>query len=487
MFTPLDKGEVERIHRMSLEILDRAGIEVKSEKALSLFKGRGARVDCEGSRYLVRIPPSLVEDALGEVPRSYVLYGRKHGCEVRFERGNPPLFGPSGVPCIIYDLETGVRRRAGLKDFVSLIKLFDGLENVDFVTTPCTFDDVPSEVTEVSTFFHLVNTTQKPFDMDFSGQTGFKDVLSMVDLLKETVFEGRPFVSFGFCPVISPLRLDTVPTDQLIEAARAGIPVAPITMVQPGLSAPATLAGTLVVMNAEILALLVLAQAARPGTPFLYGTIPGTTNFATGRMLTASPELPLLNAAATQLAGHCGLPNWATAGRTDANLLDIQAGYEHCFAIPWVVLSGATYISAIGGFLESVSALSFEKFVIDDEVVGMTRRVLRGLDTDPEHCAVELVSSMGPGANFLAEDHTIDHMRREFFRPSVSETSDWEDWNQRGRPTALQRARQKAKRIIETHSAPPLPPQVIKQVRDLFPGIVIDLDQAGTRQTGLSD
>lgn len=476
MFAPLRKEEVEKIHRMSLRVLDSSGIEVKSEKALAILKQGGARVVSEKNRNRVHIPSPMVEEALRAVPKSYVIYGRKQDSQARFERGNTPLFGPSGVPFIIYDLETGVRREAGLRDFVSLIKLLDGLPNVDFVTAPCTFTDIPKEVMEISTFFHLVNTTQKPLSMDFSGQTGFTEVISLVELLRETVFGGKPFVSFGFCPVISPLRLDEVPTDQLIETVRAGIPVGPITMAQPGLSAPASLAGTLIVMNAEILAIMVLTQMTRRGAPFLYGTIPGTTNFMTGQMLTASPELPLLNAAATQLAAYYGLPNWATAGRTESKLLDIQAGYEYCFAIPWVALSGATYISAIAGFLESVCALSFEKFVFDDEIVGMTKRVLKGIDTNAEHCALDLISSIGPGGTFLAEDHTINHMRSDFFSSTVAEISDWDEWNRRERPTALEKARQKAKEIITSHSAPLLPPDVIRQIRNVFPDIVIDLE-----------
>ncbi len=475
MFTPLRNEEVERIHRMTLHVLDSTGIEVKSEKALAILKQGGARVVLEKGRHRAHIPAAMVEKALRAVPKSYTIYGRKEDCEARFERGHPPLFGPSGVPFIIYDLETGIRREAGLSDFVSFIKLFDGLPNVDFITPPCTFTDIPEELRDISGFFHLVNNTQKPITMDFSGEAGFKEVISLIELLKETVFEGKTLTSFGFCPVISPLRLDRIPTEQLIEAVRASIPVDPITMAQPGVSAPASLAGTLIIMNAEILALIVLAQATKPGAPFLYGTIPGMTNFMTGQMLTASPELPLLNAAATQLADYYGLPNWATAGRTESKLLDIQAGYEYSFAVPWVALSGATYISAIGGFLESVCTLSFEKFVIDDEVIGMVKRVLKGINTDDEHCALDLISSIGPSGNFLAEDHTINYMRSDFFSPAVAEISGWDEWNKRERPTALERARQKANDTIASHSTPPLPDSVIREIRDLFPDIVMDV------------
>jgi trimethylamine--corrinoid protein Co-methyltransferase len=471
MFSPLKHEEVQKIHRLSLEVLENTGIRVASRRALGILLEGGARAVSEDGRNTVCIPPAMVERALRVVPRSYTIHGRREDCRARFERGNPPLFGPSGVPYLIYDHATGTRREATLGDFVSFVKLLDGLPNVDLVTTPCTFTDIPREQQELATFFHLVNTTCKPFSLDFSGEAGFRQILSLVEVLKETVFNGKTFVQFFFTPVRSPLQLDRMGTDQLIEAVRAGIPVAPISMAQTGVSAPATLAGTLIVMNAEILALIVLSQTARPGAPFLYGTIPGTTNFQNAELLTATPELPLLNAAATQMAEWYGLPNWATAGRTDSKILDIQAGYEQAFSTPCVALAGATYISAIGGFLQSVCALSFEKFVIDDEIVGTIKRVVAGIDADDDHCALELISSVGPGGSYLSQQHTIKHMRREFFSVSISDQSYWDSWVENGKATALEKAQQRAQDIIADHATPPLPEDAIRRIKDALPDV----------------
>ena len=205
------------------------------------------------------------------VPRSYVLCGRGKGVEAQFERGNPPLFGPSGVPHLVFENETCSRRQAGIKDYLAFVKLLDGLFNVDSISPPCTFTELPEETIDFTTFFHLSNTTLKPFSIDFSNDYGFRAVLSAVEILKEGVYGGKPFVQFGFCPVISPLRLDRMGTDQLIDTAKAGIPVAPISMPQSGVSAPVTLAGTLTLMNAEVLSVLVVSQLARPGAPFLFG------------------------------------------------------------------------------------------------------------------------------------------------------------------------------------------------------------------------
>jgi trimethylamine--corrinoid protein Co-methyltransferase len=471
MFAPLENAAVEKIHRHSLKILAETGIEVASEKAVEILRRDGASAVSKNGRCRVTIPAAMVEKALAAVPRAFTLYGRKTEFQTQFVRGKPPLFGPSGVPHLIFDPETGRRREAQLQDFIALVKLLDGLAHVDFISAPCTFTDVPEAQQDLATFLYLVSIAKKPFGVDFSGTSGFRQIVSLVGFLKDAVFNGNDFVQFGFCPVLSPLRLDDMGTGQLIDTVRAGIPAAPITMAQTGVSGPATLAGTLTVMNAEILSLIVLSQAAKAGAPILYGTIPGTTDFREGVMLTASPELALLNAAATQMADYYHLPNWATAGRTDSKSLDVQAGYEQAFPIPWVALAGATYISAVGGFLQSVNVLSYEKFVIDDEIVGMVKRLLAGIDTDEAHCAVELISAIGPGGSYLAEHHTVEHMRTEFFSPAVSETSYWDSWIRNGKPTAEQRARLRAREIIASHSTTPFADDVTAQIKDALPDI----------------
>lgn len=473
MLTTLKGEEVEKIHAMSLEILDDVGIEVNDEKTLAILKERGGRVGPETNR--VHIPPAMVENALKSAPKSFVLYGREEDRLLKFERGNLPLFGPSGYPFNVLDIETGEKREITLKDLTLFVKLLDGLPNVDFVSRLVTFTDTPKETQEISAFFHLVNNTRKPVYIPFSAEVNFKEVMSMINFLKETVYKGRTFVAIGGCPIISPLRIDETCIHHLIEAARAGIPVCPKPMPQVGVSAPATLAGGLIIMNCEILALLVLSQVVKAGAPFIYGTIFGMTNFRTGEMLFASPEHPLLNIAATQLAEYYGLPNWASAGRTESKMLDIQSGYEHSFSVPLVALAGATFISSLCGLMSSGTAVSFEQLVIDDEIAGMTRRVLKGIEIDSEHCALDLVKSLGPGGNFLAEHHTIQHMRKDFFFPSVADISGWAEWERKGRPTALQRAKERAKKIIASHSTPPLPQDVCRQIRDAFPNVIMDV------------
>jgi trimethylamine--corrinoid protein Co-methyltransferase len=474
MYIPLKREDVEKIHTLSVKILNNVGIEVNSKEALSLLKNAGARISSEGKR--VYIPSSLVQFALKRAPSSFTIYGREEGTGMEFKRGSEMLFGGSGVPSIISDPEDGTRHDAGLKDFISVTRLFDGLPNVDLVTDSCTFCDVAGRDRDVTALFHLANNTRKPLllHITFANEEDFDHIIELTNILKTDVFSGNPFVIFRISPMISPLRLEKVHTNHLIKTARADIPVCPVSAPQAGMSAPASLAGTLALMNAEVLALLVITQCANPETAFLYGPFPEVTNFMTGDTLIASPEAILLNAAANQLAEFYNLPNWATVCRTDSKTLDIQTGYESGFGVLLISLCGPTYVSAVSGLLESALSLSLEKIVIDDEIVGMAKRIMKGIGTTPDHYAYELIASLGPGANFLAEEHTVEFMRRDFFSPKVSELSNWNNWIENGKPNAIKKAGERVKQIIASHSTPSLPENLLIQIKNLIPSITID-------------
>jgi trimethylamine--corrinoid protein Co-methyltransferase len=471
MFTLLKREDVEKIHSLSLKVLNDVGIEVDSKEALAILKNAGARISPEKKR--AYIPASLVEDALNHAPSSFTIYGREEGTGLDFKRGSEILFGGSGVPSLIHDSEDGTRRDAKLKDFITVTRLFDGLPNVDLVTDSCTFGDVAGKDRDITALFHLANNTKKPLllHITFANEEDFDHIIEMTNILKTNAFSGNPFVIFRISPMISPLRLEKVHTNHLIKTARAGIPVCPVSAPQAGMSAPASLAGTLTLMNAEVLALLVISQFANPEIAFLYGPFPEVTNFMTGDTLIASPEALLLNAAANQLAEFYDLPNWATVCRTDSKTLDIQAGYESSFGVLLISLCGPTYVSAVSGLLESAFCLSLEKIVIDDEIVGMAKRILKGIGTTPDHFAYELIACVGPAGNFLAEVHTVEFMRRDFFSPRVSELSNWNKWIGNGKPNAIKKSSERAKQIISSHSTPSLPENIVMKIKDLIPNI----------------
>ena len=235
-----------------------------------------------------------------------------------------------------------------------------------------------------------------------------------------------------------------------------------------------TIAGTLVTLNAEVLAVTTLLQLINPGLPTLYCSVPGLTDLRTGQFVTGGIEYALVNAGATQMARFYQMPIWATAGRTAVKIPDALAAYAHALTIPYVAMAGANHVTCGAGFLDFVLSVSFAQYVIDNETIGMVKRMKRGFETTPETMALEVIKGVGPGGNFMAEEHTFVHMRRELFQPTLSDREDWETWQAAGGLDAFQRAQNKAREHIANHVPQGLTPNQERDILNAVEGIVKD-------------
>jgi trimethylamine--corrinoid protein Co-methyltransferase len=236
-----------------------------------------------------------------------------------------------------------------------------------------------------------------------------------------------------------------------------------------GSTAPVTLAGTLAQLTAEQLSGVVLTQLAQRGAPLLIGPIPATADMKTGRYLAGAAEFGLANAAMAQMAQFYRLPIYNSAGMTDAKIPDIQAGFEKGISAVLAVLAGTNFIHHAAGMLENMNIVAAEQFVIDNEILGMAMRVLRGIKVDEETLALDVIDEVGPGGHFLLSDHTLRHMRAEFHYPSaVVDRQDWETWHQEGGRDARARAQEIARDILAHHQARPLDPGVESWIRKRF-------------------
>jgi trimethylamine--corrinoid protein Co-methyltransferase len=234
------------------------------------------------------------------------------------------------------------------------------------------------------------------------------------------------------------------------------------------------MAGTLVTLNAEVLAVTTLIQLIHPGLPTLYCSVPGLTDMRTGQFITGGIEYALINAGAVQMAQFYNMPIWATAGRTDSKIPDAQAAYEHALTVPYVVGAGANHVSCGAGFIDFVLTVSFEQYVIDNEIIGMVKRMKRGFVVNPETLALDVVKRVGPGGNFMAEEHTVCYMREELYQPVLSDRLGWEQWNEGGRKDARIRASQLASDLIENHEPAGLTPAQEKDILNAIDGIIQD-------------
>jgi len=449
MYSPLSEKAIQDIHENSLVVLSEVGIRVDNDRARSIFIHHGAKM-ADGGRVL--IPRQLVEEALRQVPHEFTLYGRQEKNHIHYQTGSF-YTSTGGSAMYVLDLDSGERRLAKCRDLHDIVSLVDELPQIDLISLPIYLSDLPKEDIDVNRFFGGLKNSTKHIMGAVYTVDGLTKVVRMAEIIAGGDWTKQPIISIVLCPLISPLRLDEAATEILVRCAEQGIITHNFSMTQVGCTAPMTIAGTLVVMNAEVLAVTTLIQLIKPGLPALYCSVPGLTDMMTGRFITGGIEYALINAAATQMARFYKMPNWATAGRTDSKIPDAQAAYEHALTIPYVAHSGATHISCGAGFLDFVLTVSFEQYVIDNEIIGMVRRMARGFEVNPETLALDVIRAVGPGGNFMAEDHTVRYMRDMLFSPLLSDRNERERWLDAGGKDARERARDLARRYIHNHVA----------------------------------
>lgn len=464
-YKPLSEHDIVKIHQTSLKILEEIGVKVELEEALQILKKHGAKVD--GG--IVRIPASLVEEALKIIPHKFLMAGQDEKNDLILEDKRVYL-GTGGAALTILDLDTGKARPGTLRDIAELAKLVDALENVHFYLRPCIPQDIPKEVMDINQFYaSLSHTTKHVMAAAQSSQTA-RDVIEMSRMItggKEALLK-RPIISFVTSWMVSPLHFATETTRVLLEIVRNKVPVALSSAPMAGSTSPATLAGTLAQVHAEQLSGIVLTQMANPGCPVLYGAIPSMVDFRWMNYIGGGIEFGLMNAAVSQMAQYIQVPNYNSAGLTDSKIPDIQAGYEKAYSICLCVLAGSNYIHHAAGMLESMRAVAYEQYVIDDEIIGMAIRLLKGIEIDEETLGFEALREVGPSGNFLSSVHTVQFMRREYFRQTLGDRNTREAWEQSGSPDARERARKKAREILKTHSPKGIDPKIDKEIRRRF-------------------
>ncbi len=464
-YQPLTAAQIEYIHRASLTVLEQTGLHVANETARQLYREGGARV--EGQR--VYLPPTMVEAALETAPAQVLLAGRDPAQDVTLE-GKRVYAGTGGSPTSVLDPGADAVRPATLRDLVDLVRLVDGLTYCDFVVIPIHPTDVPERDVPVNRFYAALTNTTKHVMGGVGSVAGARDVIEMATRIAGGLepLQKRPIVSAITSWMVSPLHLDTGVTDILIEWCRHGLPVALSSAPMAGSTSPVTLAGTLTQLNAEQLSGVVLTQLVRPGTPVLAGYIPGAADMRTGGYLGGPVEFGMMQAAAAQLAHFYRAPIYCSGGMTDAKIPDAQAGYEKMATFLLAAMGGANYIHHAFGMITDMSAASLEQAVIDNDVVGMAMRVLRGVDVNEQTVAVEAIDRVGPGGHYLMDPHTLQFMRSEFFYPPLAHRQNRAVWEEAGRLDARARAAARVENLLQAHEAPGLPAEVDAAIRARF-------------------
>jgi trimethylamine--corrinoid protein Co-methyltransferase len=379
--------------------------------------------------------------------------------------------GTGGAALQVLDLDGGEIRKAVLSDVGDMARIVDALDNIHFYLIPIYPTDLPEDQVEISKYYASLANTTKHVQAGVYTLRGIRDVVTMCERIAGSpeALRQRPLVSFITSWMVSPLKFATDVTALLIEVCRQGIPVVLSAAPMAGSTSPVTLAGTLAQLNAEQLSGLVLTQLVSPGTPVIMGPIPATADMRSGKYLGGSVELGISNAAITQLAHRYQVPIYNSAGMTDAKLPDIQAGMEKAQSAIQVALAGTNFIHHAAGMLEDMSTIADEQFVIDNEMLGMAMRAVRGIEVNGDTLALDVIDRVGPGGHYLADEHTLRYMRTEHYYPSqVFDRQGREEWQADGGTDAWLRAKNRARCILAEHEPKPLDHQVEDWIKEQF-------------------
>jgi trimethylamine--corrinoid protein Co-methyltransferase len=370
------------------------------------------------------------------------------------------------------DMATGGSRRTMLRDVARTATLVDRLDNIRFYIIACQAHDIDAENYHLNDFYNSFNHTTKHVMGGCDHLQGAEQMWRLASIIAggEEKFRERPFASVITNP-ISPLCIESATLNILRFCCTHGIPVTCAPAPISGATAPATLAGTLAQMHAEALAGAALTQVFQPGAKVLYGAVPTAMDLRTMSFTMGSVEMALMNAFAVHLAKVSNLPIYASGGTTEAKRPDIQSGVEKTFSSLLVAMAGGDCIHLAAGMLDSCNSISYEQYVIDNEVIGMIHRLLAGIEVNEETLGFDVISNVGPGGNYVIEEHTIDHMMDEFFYPDLAERSNFDIWESKGRPGMLTRANDLVERILGNNSDGLLDRAVIAAIKEAFPGL----------------
>jgi trimethylamine--corrinoid protein Co-methyltransferase len=470
-YKPLNEADIKKIHETSLKVFEEVGVNVNADEALKLFKDAGATVDEAEKR--VRIPPQLVEKLISTAPSEITLCGRADNGELDCKIGGTRVhLGTGGTALNVQDPGSTDSRRSELKDIMNMARVVDKLENIHFYMLNVYPNDLPAEDVDVNRFGAALNRTRKHIMGGVYTIEGIRNVIKMAEHIAGSPekLRERPFISMVTC-VISPFVIDEIYGRLAIEVARNRIPVVVPTEPLCGATSPITLAGNLVVQNVDTLAGIMVTQMANPGAPVLYGCISSITDLRDMKYLAGSVEMGLLNAASSQMAQFYGIPIYATAGMSDAKVNDAQSGYESAITSLLVGLAGGNFIHDAAGFIEFCMTASYDKLVIDNEILGMVMRAVEGIDVNDETLAFDLIKKIGPAGHFVSERHTRRHMRSQQYLPQFSDRETRDKWQAGGAKDARARATEKAREIIDAPLSSYIPADIRDKLKKEIPGL----------------
>ena len=458
-YARMGQQEREKIHRATLEVLERIGVDVHDERARTILVKGGARAD--GIR--VRIPEHLVARALAVIPKRMTLYDRQGQVAMRAWGYNTYYGG--GSDCLnILDHRTGQRRRPALQDVVDAATVQDALPELSFVMSMFLPADVDQSIYDRYQMEVMLNHTTKPIVFVSPDLEGCMAAVEMCEVVAggAEAFQRKPFATC-YINVTSGLIANAEALQKCIYLAEKGLPLLYIPLNAGGVNSPTTTAGCMATMNAGTLLGIVLAQLVREGTPVAVpGWNGGPYNLKTmvGNYVLADEQ-----GVPTEMGKYYDLPVFGLGGSTDSKVLDQQTGMEVTLSLMTALLHGANIVHDVG-FMDAGLQGSLPLQVIANDTLGFLRAATRGVTVDEETLALDVVEELGPTGNYLEHKHTLRHFKEPFYS-KLADKGTYSQWTDRGATTMEQRAAKEVDRILAKHQVEALPPDVQRDIKKI--------------------
>jgi len=467
----LSQEDIDNIHQASMQVLTQVGVRIEDREMTDKLQDSG----CTLKDQRVRFATEVIETALAGLQKE-VVFGSRGGGRIHVKDGNVFTHTAGSIPNI-YDLDSGQKRNATLTDLRDMIRLMNTLDHLDMPGALVCPDDVPAPMTEIHQFELLLRYCLKP--ISGAGVSSARQARYIIELYhtltNSTAVSGQyPIADAGISPE-SPLYYPQEIIDIMRTFIAAGIPTVPLVAPIVGFTAPMTIAGGLVQMNASMLAFATMAHLINPKTPIIYGARLCFANMHTGSSIWGLPEVGMAGACSVQLARHYGFPSDVYGLSSTASVFDNQLGYEKAVNCIMPLLAGANIISGFGGFTSGLLS-AHEQLVIDNETFAMLHKAAQGVAVTPDRLAVEAIANVMAGENFLEQEHTFKYLRSgEVFQPKVGADGLWSEFEDGGRKDIRVRAREEVRRRLETYEDVPLPPEVDREFSRIIAAAETDL------------
>ncbi|NQT55921.1 MAG: trimethylamine methyltransferase family protein [Desulfobacteraceae bacterium] len=466
----LSPDQIYQIHLSSLEVLERTGVEVLLPEAVDLLKQAGAYVT---DNQRVRIPSHLVEEALRLAPCRITISDR-NGKPAMFLEGHNTYYGTGPTIQYVLDVNSGERRDSTKDDIEKAAMICDYLDNIDYVMTMGMSGGVaPSskginpEITDRYDFEAMLSNTTKPLIFSTWSVEGLSDCYEMGLAVSGSPenFRRKPFI-IHYAEPTTPLLHGREALEQLLFCAEKRIPMVYSSGPVMGGTAPVTLAGSLVLSNAEWLGGLVIAQLKRKGTPMIYGLGVSPLDMRTSVTLYGGPDNSLSHIAAKEMASFYRLPDFNTGGCSDSKVFDQQAAIESFFSLFQAALAGSNLVHDVG-YIESGYTACWESIIMADELIDSIKHFLRGIEINRDTLALDLIDKVGPGGSFIREEHTANHFK-DIWYPKLFNRNNFEKWVQGGSKPLGKVLNEKVKWILENHKPEPLSKDVKQKINKIL-------------------